>query len=71
MSSPSSLGRSAGMLLLSPSLNPFAPSDPQESAWEKSWRAAVSEVLQMRDQERRRKLSAECSGDNDFKLGAG
>ena len=58
--SATSLGRAAGLLLLSPSLNPFAPSDPQESAWEKGWRSAVAEVLEQRDQERRRKLSAEC-----------
>lgn len=53
--SAASLGRSAGLLLLSPSLNPFAPSDPQESAWDKAWRAAVSEILMARDAERRRK----------------
>lgn len=62
----SGMGRSAGLLLLAPGLNPFAEGTEEESLWDRGWRKAVSEVLMARDAERRRKLSAECSREGEF-----
>ena len=55
-----SLGRSAGLLLLSPGLNPFPEWSQDEKDWDRAWRLAAYEVLEERNQERRRKVSSEC-----------
>jgi len=62
---PAAEGRKAGLALLSPSVNPFADSDPRSVEWDREWRAASAQIIFERDAERRRRagcLAAEpCS----------
>ena len=63
--SPLTEGRKAGLLFLSPSLNPHPDGTQAEADWDRAWRIATAQVLAERDAERRRRagcLAAEsCS----------
>jgi len=52
---PAAEGRKAGLLFLSPSLNPHPDGTQAEADWDRAWRIATAQVLAERDAERRRR----------------
>ena len=55
MRSPATDGRAAGLVLLSPSLNPHPEGSQAEADWDRAWRIATAQIIAERDAERRRR----------------